>query len=259
MPGLRPEALTWTALLAKWVEFARGALALPEDADGDRWRAAVPPIIELQAVTFALGDLAVVEPKERPFARDRAEVMIADAARGLEATWAGTPMPPMLLETLRDARRALAASIYVGAVEMVWNGGDEGDEVREMPEVPLDLERAAGTLAIMAPGTLVMPGEPVAWWIERDGAAIEAALEGCAREAPDVPHQVYRMLDESGRLVRDLVRPITADPEPGLPLLVPLVEEGRAIGAFPLDAETWLERQAAALPPSGMLPVDWPT
>src|SRR5262245_40321112 len=49
--------LTWPALLGHWTAFAQNSLALPKTADGDRWRAAVPAIIGLQALTHALGDL----------------------------------------------------------------------------------------------------------------------------------------------------------------------------------------------------------
>ena len=48
-----PEALTWTGLLTQWVQFAQATLALPDEAEGPRWRASTPAIINLQAVTFA--------------------------------------------------------------------------------------------------------------------------------------------------------------------------------------------------------------
>ena len=42
MTDLRPSDLTWTALLARWIEFAKASVALPDDAEGDRWRSSVP-------------------------------------------------------------------------------------------------------------------------------------------------------------------------------------------------------------------------
>jgi hypothetical protein len=241
MDQLHPEALTWTALLGKWMDFAKASLALPDDAEGDRWRASVTAVINLQAVTFALADLAQLPQGQRPFGRDRAEVMIRDNAGQLEQIWRGEPMPDELLEIGHDAHRALERSIFAGATELIW----AGDEPLVMPAVPVDGED--GTLAVMQPGTIVMPGEPVAWWVERDGALIIEALDGCAQREPLVPHQVYRQIDESGHITGDLVAPMDAELPAGMPLLVPLYERGRRIGHFTVDAETWLEQQRAAM------------
>ena len=72
---MRPTAndLTWPALLAHWTGFAQSSLALPRNSDGDRWRSAVPAIINMQAVTFALADLGkLAAPGERALALDKA-------------------------------------------------------------------------------------------------------------------------------------------------------------------------------------------
>ena len=241
MESLHPEALTWTALLARWMDFARASLAMPEDAEGERWRAAVPAVINLQAVTFALAELAQLSVDERPYGRDRAELLIRENAAKLEEIWRGQSMPPSLLEISADARAVLEASVYAGAVELIWPGPGE----MVMPPVPIG--SPIGTLAVMQPGTIVMPGEPVAWWVDRDGESIVGALPGCTAAGRALPRQVYRQLDENGMIERDVVAPITAEPEPGLPLLVPLYEQGREIGHFTLDAETWLARQRAAM------------
>jgi hypothetical protein len=242
---LRPEALTWTALLARWMEFAKASVAIPRGHDGPRWRASVPAVINLQAVAFALGDIARVDARDRPFARDQAAVIIRDAARDLARTWRGAAMPAGLREIVEDARTAHAASRYVGATELLWNGGAGGAEVLVMPEVPLD--DATGTLAAMQPGTLVMPGEPVAWWVGRDGGPIASALPACAPHEPAVPRQVYRQLDDEGMIVGDVLAPVTADPEPGIPLLVPLFEDGAPIGRFTHEPGAWEERQRKAM------------
>jgi hypothetical protein len=250
MTGLHPETLTWTALLAKWMDFARASLAAPRDAKGDRWRAAVPAVITLQAVTFALADLAQLPVEERPLGRDRAELLINENTAKLHDIWRDEPMPDSLVEISADARAALERSAYAGAVELIW----EGPQTMVMPAVGIDDE--AGTLAVMQPGTIVMPGEPVAWWVERDGRPIARALTGCRQRAVSMPRQVYRQLDEQERIVRDVVAPLDADLPPGMPLLVPLYEQGRPIGHFTLEAEAWEAHQRASMA-GGMIPVEF--
>jgi len=100
--------LTWAALLGRWIQFARSALALPDDADGRAWRAAVPDIIGLQALALALGDLDGLPADERALACDRARLLIDRHHRGLREAFGGPVAHPSLLELLDDARTALA-------------------------------------------------------------------------------------------------------------------------------------------------------
>jgi hypothetical protein len=106
--SLHPEALTWMALLGRWMQFAQASLALREEQDGDRWRASVPAIINLQAVTFALGDLDQLPPEEHALAIDRAELLITSSAARLDAIWLNAVRSPSLNEIIADARHALA-------------------------------------------------------------------------------------------------------------------------------------------------------
>lgn len=249
MQPLNSEILTWTALLTQWMDFARAALSMPDDAEGECWRESVTSIINLQAVTFALADLMRLEDDDRPLARDRAAVLIREHAGRLDQIWRGRPMPDHLMEMIGDAQSALEVAAYAGAVELCWSG--PGAMV--MPSVPLG--EPVGTLALMQPGTIVMPGEPVAWWVDRDSREIERALPRCRRrgsaddEEPRaaVPRQVYRQIDDAGRIVRDVLAPITAPAPPGLPLLVPICEGGRPIGHFTVEAEVWEAQQRAAM------------
>jgi len=236
---LHPETLTWTALLGKWMDFAKAALAQPDDVEGQRWREVTPSIINLQAVTFALGELDQLDADERPVARDKAEITIRQAVQQIEQTWGRDMLPPSLHEIIHDARQALAYSIYAGAVEQVWPG--PGTMI--MPEVDLALE-AGGTLAVMMPGTIVMPGEPVAWWADRPAIRIE----GCEQHKPDRPRQVYRQVDiERGRIERDVIAPLDETLPAGMPLLVPLLEEGRRVGEFTMTYKNWLDKQRRAM------------
>lgn len=246
MPDLRPETLTWTALLARWIEFAQAAVAIPEEENGERWRASVPAMINLQAVTLALRELDTVDQREWPWARDKAEVLIERSASELGEAWRAEPMPGTVLELCDDARSALAASVYVGAIELRW----PGPGVLTMPGLP-DVEQVVGAaesddgtwLAVVQPGTLVMPDEPVAWWLNHAGVNVD----GCLAEPRYPPRQVYRQIDDDGRITGDVVTSILSDPIAGLPLLVPLVADGATIGQFTVDADEWESQQRAMM------------
>ncbi len=107
MQPLHPETLTWTALLGKWIEFAQTSVALPRDAEGDRWKQSVVPVINLQAVTFALAELGDLPEADRPLARDKAEMLINDTDDKLLKLWDDTQLPASLKEIIADAREAL--------------------------------------------------------------------------------------------------------------------------------------------------------
>jgi hypothetical protein len=108
MSSLRPHVLTWTALLGKWVEFARASVALPRDAEGDAWRGSVAAIINLQAVTFALGEVAELAADERALALDKAAILIDRSTADLKARWVMQGLPEMVEELIADASGALA-------------------------------------------------------------------------------------------------------------------------------------------------------
>ncbi|MHC4910429.1 MAG: hypothetical protein ACYTF9_11985 [Planctomycetota bacterium] len=237
MSDLRPDILTWTGLLARWMEFAKASLALPADGDGDAWRASVQGIITLQAVTFALGDLEDLEADERALARDRAEILIDDALQAIAAAWLHDDTPGTILDMAADARDALEAAAWVGTCELVWPG--PGTMV--MPAV--EITDHSGTFALMQPGTIVMPGEPVAWWINRPAITID----GCSLQETSRLRQVYRQVAADGSIEADLIAPLADDLPPGLPLLVPLFIDGEPVGHFTLDADEWHARQRSAM------------
>lgn len=104
---LHPDELTWAVLLGRWVEFARSAVALPDDAAGRRLRDSVGDIIQLQAVWFALQHLDELPPQERALGLDKAEVLIDRHAAALRQRFAGEPMPELIQELIDDAQQAL--------------------------------------------------------------------------------------------------------------------------------------------------------
>lgn len=100
------DRLTWAALLGRWVEFARDALAWPDEGDGRKLRASVADLIMLQAVTFALEHLQELDPSEHALGLDRAEVLIDKHAAALRSRW-GDDLPQQMELLIRDARALL--------------------------------------------------------------------------------------------------------------------------------------------------------
>lgn len=101
------HVLTWAVLLARWMDFARSALALPKGGESGRVRRAVPALIGLQAVTHALAEVPLLPVHEQAVARDRAEVLIRRYEADLHAIWEAEPLPDSVAEFADDARLSL--------------------------------------------------------------------------------------------------------------------------------------------------------
>ena len=99
--------ITWAALLGRWVEFAKSALAFPDNTEGQRLRQSVPDIIMLQAVTFALGHLDELPDAERALGLDRAEILVHKHAAVLRRRFSGAKMPSTLHQLITDALEQL--------------------------------------------------------------------------------------------------------------------------------------------------------
>lgn len=234
-----PDALTWSALLAKWTEFAQSVVALPENEEGDRWRDAAAPIITLQACANAMGDLDELSSDERLFGLDKAEILIQRSAKQLHALWTGEPLPHEITEIIDDARRARSAAAGRG---LEWIVADE----RLIAPHPGDLQTVlasadfSGDLMLPTPGVPLFEGAPCAFLRGRMGEipadelieVIEAYLSTCdgewdGPEAVAGPRQVYRQFDfAAGGPVRDLVAPMDRDLPAGQPQLMPAIESG---------------------------------
>ena len=117
MTQLDPDKLTWTALLAHWVEFAQSAAALPDDTEGQRLRQVVPDLVMVQAVWFALQHLEDMEPDQLALGLDRAELLIEKHSAVLNRQWSADSRPPAVVELIEDARVQLDTSWRK------WGGG----------------------------------------------------------------------------------------------------------------------------------------
>jgi hypothetical protein len=104
--NLDTDRLTWALLLARWVEFARSALALPKDATGKRMKDSVGDVINLQAVFFALEDIDDLGADERALGIDRAALLIEKHTGALESRWQNE-LPHQLRELINDAQERL--------------------------------------------------------------------------------------------------------------------------------------------------------
>jgi hypothetical protein len=197
-----PNVISWASLLAHWTQVAQASLALPRDAEGDRWRAAVPSIIMLQAVTHALAEVAgfaYAQRDERALAQDKSELLIKEHAGALHALWQTEPLPDLLREMIDDARTAQRRT-HEGGLEWRVKGKDAKGRGIEHAELEHPSELAAallsldvsdpvadgagrsspgaggvggrgfkGDLFLAAPGVSVMPGSPIAFVRERRG------------------------------------------------------------------------------------------
>jgi hypothetical protein len=109
-PSFDTDKLTWAVLLGGWVEFAKSAVALPDDEAGRALRGSVADIIALQAVWFALQHLNELDADEQALGIVRAEVLIDRHAEAVEVRWRGVELPGELTTLIEDARSALAKS-----------------------------------------------------------------------------------------------------------------------------------------------------
>lgn len=235
------RAITWAALLARWTDFAQASLALPDDAEGEAWKASVPSIIELQAVTHALGELDELADDDRPAAIDRAELICQKAAKELYRVWQHEP-PHQVEEIIDDARAMFEAASNAG---VEWLAAI--DQMTVPPAAALKAKltplKFRGDVFLATPGYPLLAGTPVAFARAPGGAVPKPevlkaiakflAIEGGKVSEPDrvaSPRQVYRRSDfATGKLASDLVISMTEPPVAGQPLLVLAIEAGELL------------------------------
>lgn len=253
--GDAQRQMTWSALLGRWTEFAKSAVALPTDGEGGRYRRAVAPAIALQATTQALGEIDTIDPQERAFAIDRAELTIRTHAAELHEIWSAEALPDAVRELIEDAADALELALAAGAEWLVESDTLIAGHPGALGEALRDLG-FNGDVLVPAPGVPLFRGAPAIFARDKAGGqpdddalaaimAFAATLEGEPSEPALVPYgrQVYRQFDfAKGGPVRDFVAPLNADLPPGQPLLVPIVQEGEVC--------------SVPLPPKASKPID---
>lgn len=239
-----PDPATWAALLARWVQLAQAAAALPPSQDADRWKASVAPAIGLHAIAMALAELDLLPDDERALGIDRAGVLIPDFARRVHDAWGNVPLPSRLAELIDDARRALtdatAAGVHwlVAVPRLVMPS--VAARARELVASGFD-----GDLLAAPPGTILFENEP-ALFVRPNADMRFPGLQRSARNSP--PLQIYRQISQDGtRVERDLVTPLHDSLPPGRPILTPLIENG-VLAQAPSDAaQAWRAQQEQLL------------
>jgi hypothetical protein len=243
-------------LLAKWVELAQASVAFPKTADGDRWRAAVPAIIGLQAVACALGEVDTIPETERGIAIDRAEVLTRTHVGQLHGLWRGEPLPDLLAELIADARRAAHAARHSGLAITVASGVALFRSAQDAAAVGGSLVAAgySGTLWLAASGVAIGPGSVLGFVRNIRGGAPAPAFHPRLREIiasalvpsgeipveltfEPVPEllQVYRTSEEpeadagTPPVLTDRVVRFDAELPPGRPLLVAVLDAGQPV------------------------------
>lgn len=230
--------MTWAALLARWTEFARASVAFPKDETGERWRASVAPVIGLQSVAFALGEIDAISVEERAFGLDRASVLVRTHAGELHTIWRGEAMPDPLREVVDDAHRALALAIARGVEYRVvvdrLNAPDILDALRRVVDGGARVDLALAP----APGTSLFRGEPTLF--VRPG--IDGLVIDGTEPVPSPPRQIYRQPGKGSEPARDVIALFEDALQPGAPLLRVVIDEGRAVTPVGAHAASRAER-----------------
>ena len=215
--------LGWSAMLAKWTEFAQASLALPKDHDGPRWKACVTPIITMQAIVAALGELDQLPRGHQPVAIDAAEALLREQLAIVHEAWSGELIPDSINDLIEEARGALFEARHRG---LEWRVLDEqviAPDLQPIAEMILEAGYK-GDLHAARAGTVLFRGAPLAFF--RPALEVNPP-EGC--EAIEVvgPRQCYRQVDQiTGEPVRDVIAGPAESLQPGAPLLWALIVEG---------------------------------
>lgn len=181
MPSDPDSAATWTSLLAQALHLAQASAAFAKTADGDRFRAAVPAIISLQAITLALQGIDKLDHAERGLGIDRARLLLAKHAAELHTLWRGEQFPATITELMADAHAAIATAAGRGVLLIVT--GQSSCLVQSLllaqparvGQIMLDFG-FAGTLWLAGPGVAIGPDSPIAFVRGPRGGAPETAV-----------------------------------------------------------------------------------
>ncbi|MFO0856652.1 MAG: hypothetical protein U0640_04755 [Phycisphaerales bacterium] len=233
----QPEKnITWALLLAKWAEFAKASVALPDDGDAGRVKKSVPAIIGLQSVACALKEVDSLSAKERAAGLDMAQVLIRQYAADIHAIWKGESLHPGVEELINDAHAALREASNAGTGWVLTQPDFVGEHPAELIAALVE-GGFAGDLYLPSPGVRLFKSSPLAFVRESAGPVREDVREAVTEflghkvvrtQAQREWLQVYRQFDfGKGGAVRDVVVGENAL-VPGQPLLVPAILKGEA-------------------------------
>ena len=252
-PPLDSNWLSWTSLLAHWMDLARAARALDGQPKGP-WQQVMPALITFEALARSLPHISDLPVEERALALDQAGALLSARRADVEDAFDEPP------EMIAQADAAAADAIVQARRDLTWTIMWEGPGLMNMPEVrPVPASASDdGVVAMMPPGTLALPGTPVAWWQGRDEPMLAQGIAGC-RAIPLLDGlQVWRSFDPAGRVAEDRVRSVSDEgPETAVPLLAPRLVDSQRLELPPLP-ETWPPSDQATMG-HPLPPVRWDT
>jgi len=222
------RSLTWSSMLAKWTEFAKASTALPEDGDGPHWRACVVPIVNMQAMIAALGELDQLPRAQRPVAIDASETLLREQVAMIHEAWAGEVIPDALRELMEESRQTLFNARHTG---LEWRIAAERCTAPDLQPMAERIVAAGftGDLHAARPGATLFRGAPLAFFsppMDLDPPAECESVEVVG------PRQCYRQMGKvSGAPYQDLIAGPGDPLLPGLPLIAPLVRRGEFIAS----------------------------
>jgi hypothetical protein len=239
------DAIAWSTLLAKWIQWAKASVALPDDAAGTAWKASLPHLISLQAITHAMNELADVVLSDRAFALERAEYSVKEHTTGLHSCWASEPLPESVATVIDTAQVTLARAQTLGQVFHVEHSGWIAPDPTYWAIALVDAG-FGGDACALVPGTLIADGAPVAWCGDTDVDV--PAIPDCGPPVLEPRPQMYRSQRDDGNWLDESVAFVDAVLA-GRPLIIPVIEQGRIVFTFDAaQTQEWIEQQAAALP-----------
>lgn len=242
---------TWAALLGRWLDLARASRAIDGGDDGP-WQRAIVPIITFEAIAAAITQIDRLTPPERAIALDQASLLLDARSADLETAF--EEWPPMAIAAHEAASEAVSDTHQQFAWTICWEGPGP---LAMPPTIGVPAGRSdEGAVATMLPGTLALPGEPIAWWTGRHEPVLARGLAGCQAMPLDGPLQVWRIFDASGLALEDRVCDLAADePKGGVPLLVASLVDGQRLDAPAID-QHYPPANPATLP-EALVPVRW--
>jgi hypothetical protein len=168
-------------LIAKWTDFAKAAVVLPDDGEEGRVKRCVPAIIGVQALTCAAREANSLAPAERRAGLDMARVQLRQFAATIHEAWKGEALHPGVQELLDDCRAAIDDAARAGRAWFVTAPRLVVDHPAELLAGLIE-GGFAGDLFLPAPGVPLFPTCPSAFMRGAGGGEPDAASARAVEE-----------------------------------------------------------------------------
>jgi len=206
-------------------------------------------MITLQAITFSLSEMESVRPAERLLGWDRADLLYEESMEALDEAW-GPEMPADIVDTIEQAEKALEGVLDRFHLVLIHDGPDP----IMMPSI--EFIDPVGVYTVMAEGTPVMPGSPMAWWSQVELDRVRSITLPGGLHLLRYPVQVWRCRNDQDLFFEDVVTDLDTQLEPDLPLMVPRVLDGLML-TDPLPGASDVSAFHERFMESNELPLRW--